>query len=139
MTDTFKRSRRSEIMRSIKPKNTSPELEVRSMVRRLGWRFRSHVKELPGTPDLVLPRLRKIVLVHGCFWHCHSGCKKSGLPKSNVKFWRRKLLRNKERDRENRRALRKLGWSVLVIWQCELRNHERITQKLKEFLKSGIR
>jgi len=134
MTDTFKPARRSEIMRSITPKNSLPERLVRSLVHRMGWRFRLHVKDLPGTPDLVFPRLRKIILVNGCFWHSHEGCGKSVLPKSNVKFWRRKLVRNKERDREDHCALRKLGWTVLVVWQCELRDSDRVSRKLTRFL-----
>ncbi len=139
MTDIFKRARRSEIMRNIKPKNSSCEILVRSIVHRLGWRFRLHVRELPGTPDLVLPRLKKVILVNGCFWHSHTGCKRSGLPRSNVAFWRRKLARNKERDREDHRALRRLGWSVLAVWQCELRNPDRVARRLTRFLDEPLR
>jgi DNA mismatch endonuclease (patch repair protein) len=137
MTDTFKRARRSEIMRNIRPKNTSTELAVRRMVHRMGCRFRLHVNELPGTPDLVFPSRKKIILVNGCFWHCHKGCKKARVPKSNVEFWRSKFLKNQQRDRVNCSALRKLGWKVFIVWQCELRNPTRLERRLDIFLHSG--
>jgi DNA mismatch endonuclease, patch repair protein len=135
MTDIFKPKRRSEIMRGIRPTNTMPEIAVRSIIHRLGFRFRLHAKDLPGTPDIVLPRLRKIVLVNGCFWHSHAGCRKAALPKSRIAYWREKLKKNVARDRSNKRALKKLGWDVLVVWQCSLRNAARLRSKLEIFLR----
>ena len=135
VTDIFKPERRSEIMRSIGARNTSPEIAVRSIVHRMGSRFRLHVSKLPGTPDIVLPRRRKIILVHGCFWHLHARCKKAALPKSNVAFWQHKLTHNRNRDRRNLRALKELGWDVLVVWQCDLRNADLLVRKLERFLR----
>jgi DNA mismatch endonuclease (patch repair protein) len=134
MTDHVPPSRRSEIMRSIKGKNTSPELAVRSLMYRMGYRYRLHIKELPGCPDIVFPRRQKVIFVHGCFWHSHRKCKKATIPKSNVSFWTEKLLRNKERDATNRRMLKKLGWQVLTIWQCDLKRLENLQDKLRRFL-----
>ena len=139
MADVFSKERRSEIMRNITPRDSSTELYVRSLVHRLGFRFRLHVRELPGKPDIVLPRLQKIILVNGCFWHSHRGCKKSSIPKSNIDFWKTKLLRNAARDRENRQMLTKLGWEVLTVWQCQLRKPEQLREKIQSFLRSGRR
>jgi DNA mismatch endonuclease, patch repair protein len=121
-------------MRSIKGKNTSPELAVRSLMYRMGYRYRIHIKELPGCPDIVFPRRQKVIFVHGCFWHSHRKCKKATIPKSNVSFWTEKLLRNKERDATDRRMLKKLGWQVLTIWQCDLKRPENLQDKLRRFL-----
>jgi DNA mismatch endonuclease (patch repair protein) len=134
MTDHVSPSRRSEIMRNIKSKNTSPELFVRSLLHRMGYRFRLHIRNLPGCPDIVLPRRRKIIFVHGCFWHSHKNCKKASLPKSNVPFWMDKLLRNKARDIADRQSLKRLGWQVLTIWQCDLKLPEKLEGKLRVFL-----
>lgn len=137
MTDMVSPSRRSEIMRNIKPRNSSPEIYVRSRVHRMGFRFRLHVRALPGTPDLVFPRHRKVIFVNGCFWHGHANCRKAAMPKSNKTFWSRKLKRNRERDGENLRALRKLRWQVLTVWQCEMKKPERLYQKLRRFLRES--
>lgn len=134
MADMVGPRRRSEIMRNIKPRNSSPEIYVRSQIHRMGFRFRLHDRGLPGTPDVVLPRHHKIVLVNGCFWHGHPNCVKAAPPKSNRGFWRRKLKRNRERDGENLRALRALKWRVLTVWQCELKNPRRLRTKLRRFL-----
>ena len=122
MTDHVSSRRRSEIMRNIKAKDTSPEILVRSLLHRMGYRFRLHVKTLPGHPDIVLPCRRKIIFVHGCFWHAHKNCKKATLPKSNVAFWEAKILRNKARDTATRRLLKRAGWELLTIWQCQLKD-----------------
>jgi DNA mismatch endonuclease, patch repair protein len=117
--DTLSQARRSWNMSRIGGRNTKPELVVRSTLHRLGYRFRLHCRELPGRPDIVLHRHKTVVLVHGCFWHRHSHCKYSYMPKSNTAFWRKKFEDNAERDRRAVRQLRKLGWRVIVIWECQ--------------------
>lgn len=123
-------------MRAIRGKNTKPELAVRSLVHRLGYRFRLHRADLPGKPDLVFPARFKVIFVHGCFWHSH-GCKTGLIPKSNRDFWLPKLRRNKGRDRSNLRALAMEGWKALVIWECELKNPQALRTKVRRFLGSG--
>lgn len=107
-------------MRGIRSKDTGPELTVRKLVHGMGFRYRLHDGSLPGKPDLVFPRLKKIIEVRGCFWHQHRRCIDSHVPKSRVEYWAPKLMRNKQRDRENGISLRRLGWSVLVIWECKV-------------------
>jgi DNA mismatch endonuclease (patch repair protein) len=109
---------------------------VRRIVHRLGFRYRLHVRELPGTPDIVLPRLRKAILVHGCFWHQHKGCRLAKLPRSRPEYWLPKLARNQERDEIAERALASLGWSVLVIWECQVDNLQALRKTLRRFLLS---
>jgi DNA mismatch endonuclease (patch repair protein) len=133
MTDMVSRKRRSEIMRNIKPQNSFPEVLVRSLIHKMGFRFRLHVRSLPGTPDVVLPRHRKIILINGCFWHSHT-CKKAGIPKSNRIFWKKKLRRNHQRDIENLIALKQMKWRVLVVWQCELKRPAHLLKRLTKFL-----
>ena len=96
----------------------------------MGFRFRLHRKDLPGTPDVVLPRYRTVIFVHGCFWHRHPGCKKASMPQTNREFWEKKLARNVERDAEVIRELTRTGWRVLVVWECELKNHEALSARL---------
>jgi DNA mismatch endonuclease (patch repair protein) len=134
MADTISQARRSENMRRIKSKGTKPELTVRRLAQALGYRFRLHSSGLPGKPDLVFPRLRKIVEVQGCFWHQHRGCIDSHIPKSRIDYWDPKLQRNRTRDKENRKKLRALGWRVLLIWECEVTDAKRINAKLRRFL-----
>ncbi|MDI1240802.1 MAG: very short patch repair endonuclease [bacterium] len=124
---------RSEIMSSVKGKNTGPELKVRRLVHRMGYRFRLHRRNLPGSPDVVLPGRKKVIFVNGCFWHDHS-CRRGDLPKTNTEYWRQKFERNKDRDSRNLEELRKLGWETLVIWSCELRDSLRIEAVLRSFL-----
>ena len=124
---------RSENMRAIHSRDTQPEIEVRSLVHKLGYRFRLHRKDIPGTPDLVFPARRKVIFVHGCFWHSHA-CKTGLIPKSNRDFWLPKLRRNKARDRKNLEVLMKQGWDSLVIWQCELRDSDAVRRRVKLFL-----
>ena len=109
-------------MAAIKGKDTKPEMIVRKYLFSRGLRFRVQVKKLPGTPDIVLPKYKIVVFVNGCFWHGHEGCKYFRLPKSNVEFWREKIERNIERDKESMKALFDLGWKVIRVWECELRN-----------------
>lgn len=124
---------RSDNMRAIPNKNTAPEMAVRSLVHRLGYRFRLHRSDLPGKPDLVFPGRRKVIFVHGCFWHFHN-CKNGLIPNTNQDFWLTKLQGNKLRDRKNIRALSKQGWKALVIWQCELKHGHSLDSKVKRFL-----
>ena len=122
-------------MRRIRSKNTSPEMTVRRLVHSMGYRYRLHVKDLPGKPDLVFPRLGKIIEVQGCFWHRHAGCIDSHIPKSRVSYWQPKLERNAERDRANLRSLKRLGWQVLILWECEIgRGSEKLQKRLERFL-----
>ena len=121
-------------MRRIKAEDTAPELVVRRLAHSMGFRFRLHVRKLPGRPDLVFARLRKAVLVHGCFWHWHECCKESHMPKSRPEYWAPKLEGNRRRDAENLKRLRKLGWRVLIVWECETTSTERLTKRLARFL-----
>jgi DNA mismatch endonuclease (patch repair protein) len=121
-------------MRRIRSTSTSPEMTVRRLVHGMGFRFRLHVATLPGKPDIVLPRLKSIVEVRGCFWHQHRGCIDSHIPKSRISYWKPKLVRNQRRDRANGRKLRKLGWQVLVVWECEVKHPERLAKRLDHFL-----
>ena len=118
-------------MSKIHSENTTPERKVRKIVFRLGYRYGLNVKNLPGKPDLVFPRLKKIILVHGCFWHWHK-CKH--LPKTNVDFWEQKLTENRKRDRRTRRELKKLGWESFVVWECWTKDEEKLEKKLRRFL-----
>jgi DNA mismatch endonuclease (patch repair protein) len=121
-------------MSRVRSKNTGPEIAVRRLLHGLGYRFRLHRSDLPGKPDIVLPKYKTVVFVHGCFWHRHVGCKKTTTPKSRLEFWADKFERNIERDKRNRRFLTKLGWRVLVVWQCEARSPNRLARKVKRFL-----
>lgn len=132
--DTFSPAERSRIMALVKSKNTTPELYVRKLIHGMGYRFRLHDKTLPGKPDLVLSRLRTVVFVHGCFWHQHSRCKRAAMPTSRIDYWKQKFARNKIRDAANRKALRKLGWRIIVVWECELRRPEHLERRLKTLL-----
>lgn len=134
MVDTRTPEQRRRIMQSVGTRNTLPELVVRRAVHSLGFRFRLHRKDLPGTPDLVLPRLRKVIFVNGCFWHGHEGCKKGALPKSRAEYWEPKISRNIERDRQVRTLLRDSGWDVLTVWQCQTKDTQALGRLLNDFL-----
>ena len=121
-------------MRRIRKTDTKPEVKVRRAAHALGYRFRLYRRDLPGTPDLVFPRLRKVVLVHGCFWHQHEECRLARMPKSRLEYWRPKLERNQKRDKAARRALEELGWRVLVVWECETGDAEDLSERLRCFL-----
>lgn len=122
MADRISPADRSRLMSRIKSGDTEPELVVRRILHAHGYRFRLRVPNLPGKPDIVLPKHKTVVLVHGCFWHQHSKCRDgSRIPSSNVGYWGQKLARNVERDRKNRRTLRRLGWKVVTIWECDIR------------------
>jgi DNA mismatch endonuclease (patch repair protein) len=125
---------RKRIMRSIRSKNTRPELTVRRMLHRLGYRFRLHRPDLPGSPDLVFPARRKVIFVNGCFWHFHSKCPAGRIPRSRVDFWKSKLSKTRARDKRNLRALKALGWDVEVVWECELDDTKNLSSRLVGFL-----
>ena len=122
MADRVSPQVRSRIMRSIRGCDTGPERMVRSALHRRGFRFRINVKSLPGTPDIVLPRLRTVILVHGCFWHRHGRCRLASVPRTRVAYWTEKFAANRRRDRRVAAALRRLGWRVIVIWECTVRD-----------------
>ncbi len=132
--DTMTPVERGERMSQIRARDTSPEMIVRSFVHALGFRFRLHDRRLPGCPDLVFASRRKVIFVHGCFWHRHNRCDLARLPKSRLEFWLPKLEGNKQRDAQCRRALTALGWSSLVIWECELRDPLKVMFKTLMFL-----
>jgi DNA mismatch endonuclease, patch repair protein len=127
---------RSENMRRIRSKGMLPELAVRSMVHRMGYRFRLHRKDLPGKPDLVFVSRRKVIFVHGCFWHAHD-CTIAHTPRSNTAYWGPKLQRNKARDARNIEALRAVGWKSLVIWECEIRSGRTLQKRIRAFLSAN--
>lgn len=134
MTDVFSKEKRSWIMSRVKGRDTKPELLVRAVVHRMGYRFRVHRRDLPGNPDIVLPRHRKVIFVHGCFWHGHEGCRRATRPATNEPFWNQKLDSNIERDERFKTELRRLGWKVLVVWECETHKPEKLISKLSSFL-----
>jgi DNA mismatch endonuclease (patch repair protein) len=130
---------RSNLMSRIQSKDTGPEMKVRRMVHALGFRFRLHRRDLPGSPDLVFPSQHKVIFVHGCYWHRHQGCRYAYSPKSNTDFWQSKFEANVARDRRAASMLETLGWKVLVIWECEIQNEETLRVRLIEFLKKNER
>src|SRR3712207_3762290 len=121
-------------MARIRGKNSKPELVVRRLAHRLGYRFRLHRRDLPGSPDLVFPRLRKAIFLHGCFWHQHLGCRYATLPRTRPEYWLPKLARNVERDGEVQRRLEEMGWDILVIWECIAKDTDALEQRLCDFL-----
>lgn len=124
---------RSENMRRIRSKDTAPELTVRRLLHSLGYRYRLHRKDLPGRPDIVFPGRRKVIFVHGCYWHAH-GCKVAHTPKTNEAYWSPKLQRNVERDQRNTSDLQQAGWQTLTVWECEARNTAKLKSRLRTFL-----
>lgn len=128
--DIFSKSKRSEIMSKISGKETKPEISVRKYLFSKGFRYRKNVKDLPGKPDIVLPKYKTIIFIHGCFWHGHEGCKKSNLPTTNTEFWNEKIGKNIERDRFNINNLNNKGWKVIIVWQCELKNADVMDKRL---------
>jgi DNA mismatch endonuclease (patch repair protein) len=144
--DIFTKEKRSWIMGRIRSRNTKPEIIVRSVLHRLGFRFSLRRKDLPAHPDIVLPKHKTVVLVHGCFWHRHKACRTFSMPKSRKSFWKDKFDNNVRRDKKNKCELRKLGWNVIVLWECEVIKHpEKIAKRLlnkltlqREDLRTGI-
>lgn len=140
MVDIWSRAKRSDVMSKIRSKNTLPEVIFRSLIHRMGFRYRLHGIHLPGRPDLVFPKLRIVIFVNGCFWHMHAGCNTWRFPKSNIKYWRTKLRGNVARDVIKKRELRRRGWTVVTVWECEIeRNPERIARKAGSILRRNWR
>lgn len=133
MADTRSPEQRSRIMRAVGTKNTEPEVALRCLLHALGYRFRLHRRDLPGTPDIVFPSRRKAIFVHGCFWHSH-GCLKGRAPKSRKEYWEPKLVANRQRDARNERELEGIGWQPFIVWACELRDMPILATRLKNFL-----
>ena len=134
MVDTVSPEVRSRIMAGVKSKNTKPEMKVRRLLHRLGYRYRLHRPDLPGRPDIVFPSRRKVVLVNGCFWHSHRNCDKVRIPENNKDYWLPKLKRNRDRDECNLELLTENGWTVMTIWECQLKDLATIAEQLIEFL-----
>jgi DNA mismatch endonuclease (patch repair protein) len=136
-SDIYSKKRRSEIMSLVSSKNTKPEIQIRSALHRLGYRFRIHRKDLLGYPDIVLPKYEAVIFVHGCFWHQHEGCKKATIPENNHEFWLKKLQGNIERDRKNISQLVTLGWKVIIVWECDIKKDmENVIKKIEFQLKN---
>ena len=132
--DKISPEKRSRNMARVKGKNTKPEMLVRSLLHKMGYRFRLHVKKLSGNPDIVLPRYKAVIFVHGCFWHGHEGCKRATMPATGTEFWHAKITSNKQRDKRNIAALKNSGYRCLTIWQCEVKDIEALKQRLAAFL-----
>lgn len=132
--DIVSQQRRSELMARIRSSNTRPERVVRSLIHALGYRFRLHRRDLPGTPDLVFPGRMKVIFINGCYWHRHPGCSFAYMPKSNVEFWSQKFKANIDRDRRVAKELEALGWHVHTIWECETSQLETLTLNIRTFL-----
>ena len=136
--DRLTKAHRSWNMSRIKGRDTKPELVVRSLLHRLGFRFRLHRRDLPGHPDVVLTRYCVVIFVHGCFWHRHTNCRFAYEPKSNIRFWSGKFKENTRRDVQSRRQLRLLGWRVVVIWECQLADQARLARRLDALLRCEV-
>lgn len=131
--DRISSDQRSALMSRVKARDTKPELIVRSILHRLGYRYRLHRKDLPGNPDLVFPIRKKVIFVHGCFWHGHN-CPRGKRPTTNMEFWEQKLTKNKIRDKNALKMLKSLGWEALVIWECHVNTADVLTNELTRFL-----
>lgn len=124
-------------MAQVKSEDTTPEKIVRSALHRMGFRFRLHKKDLPGKPDIVLPKFKTVIFVNGCFWHRHPGCKRATMPASNTEYWEKKFSKTIERDAKTKQLLENLGWQVFVVWECELKNMTLLQDKIKKFLSNS--
>ena len=138
-SDIYSPAKRSEVMSKVRSRNTKPELIVRSLLHHMGYRFRLHRADLPGKPDIVLPKYQTVIFVHGCFWHQHSGCKKATLPKKNFDFWQAKLEANRSRDIQHVDDLTKAGWQVIVVWECETKDIDALEKTLRKSLSKSTR
>ncbi len=135
MTDFLSKKDRSDLMSRIRSKNTKPEVLLRKYLFSKGCRYRLHVKELPGSPDIVLPKYRTVISIRGCFWHKH-GCRRSNMPKSNVQYWSNKLKTNAERDKRNDKLIKKLGWKNIIVWECQIASKKGFEKiKRRTFMK----
>lgn len=136
MVDNLSPERRSRLMGRVRGKDTKPEMIVRRLAHRLGYRFRLHGRDLPGSPDLVFPGRKKVIFIHGCYWHRHD-CKKATTPKTNTNFWQKKFDDNVMRDNKNLNDLTETGWGTLVVWQCEAEKLDGLAERLTDFLEAG--
>lgn len=132
--DTLTREERSERMSRVRGKDSNPEMALRRLVHGMGFRYRLHRKDLPGKPDMVFPCRDAVIFMHGCFWHRHPRCRLARLPKSRITFWSEKLEANRLRDQRNQRKLRAMGWRVLVVWECQLSDPDKVSQRVRGFL-----
>lgn len=132
--DVYDKATRSRVMRAVKSKNTTPEKLVRSLLHAMGLRFRLHRKDLPGTPDIVLPKWKTVLFVHGCFWHGHDCPRGARMPKTNAQYWSAKIERNRRRHEQVARQLKEQGWQVLVVWECQTKCQESLAQLLRQVL-----
>ena len=141
MADIWTKEKRSSVMSKIRSQNTLPEKQVRSILFNKGFRFRIHRKDLPGKPDIILPKYKTVVFVHGCFWHYHKDCNEGRIPDTNSKFWKTKLYKNIQRDAKHIKDLEELGWKVIVIWECELKPKLLVStiEKLEKEIKSNLK
>lgn len=130
---------RSRIMRAVKGRDTAPEMTIRRLIFSMGYRYRLHRKDLPGKPDLIFPARRKVIFVHGCFWHGHDCRRGARIPKTNREYWERKIARNRERDAQHYADLEREGWAVLTIWECQIRALDVCAEQIQEFLERGHR
>jgi DNA mismatch endonuclease (patch repair protein) len=133
--DTLTPAERSKIMSLVRSKDTGPEILVRGLVSHLGYRYRLHRHDLPGSPDLVFPARQKVIFVHGCFWHRHACPSGRRMPKSRVDFWTEKLIGNRRRDERIKRQLQRLGWRVLTVWECQLKNPAKVMRRIEQFIR----
>jgi DNA mismatch endonuclease (patch repair protein) len=138
MTDIFSKAKRSEVMSKVTAKDTRPEVKVRKFLFSKGFRYRKNDKRFPGKPDIVLPKYKTIIFVHGCFWHHHENCRAAALPRTNHEFWKDKMQTNVKRDKKNRMDLKKLGWKIIVVWQCQIKNRELFAETIKRVVKKII-
>jgi DNA mismatch endonuclease (patch repair protein) len=136
MVDVFSKTKRSQIMAKISGKETKPEIIVRKYLFSEGFRYRKNYTKIFGKPDIVLPKFKTAILIHGCFWHHHPNCKFSALPSSNTEFWANKIQRNVKRDRLVREKLKESGWQVITVWQCRLRNRESFERTMRRLIRS---
>ncbi len=134
--DVFSKGKRSQIMSRISGKDTKPEMLVRSLLHRMGFRFRLHTKDLPGKPDITLPKHKKVIFIHGCFWHGHIDCPRSKRPSTNVKFWNEKIDGNIKRDKKNIQSLENQDWKTLILWTCEIKDQKTLESKLTSFMET---
>lgn len=135
MADIFSKAKRSEIMSKISGKETKPEILVRKFLFSQGFRYRKNDKRLAGKPDIVLPKYKTVIFVHGCFWHHHENCSKSAYPKTNRDFWKNKIQGNVERDKLNQMKLKELGWKVIVVWQCQIKNRTLFDESMSKLIR----
>lgn len=137
MVDNLTVEKRSAVMAAVRSVDTKPEMIVRRLLHGMGYRFRLHQRDLPGKPDVVLSKYRKVIFVHGCFWHGHSGCPHLRIPATNTRYWKNKISGNATRDRAHLKELRRLGWSTLVVWECSTASKQILQRELRAFLREA--